>query len=192
MTLKLIVGLGNPGAEYQSTRHNVGEWFIQALAKSYNLELKPEKSFFGSTARVTIANSDIRLLVPSTFMNLSGKSIQSMASFYKIVPEEILVAHDELDIDVGNIKLKKDGGHGGHNGLRSIIQCLGNRKDFYRLRIGIGHPGNKDLVTPYVLGKPSIADKKLIENSIDDAVREIEKMVSGDWAEAMNQLHRNK
>ena len=192
MNLKLIVGLGNPGTEYQSTRHNVGEWFIQSLAKSYHLELKPEKSFFGKTARGTIANTDIRLLIPSTFMNLSGKSLQAMANFYKIEPEQMLVAHDELDIPAGNIKLKKEGGHGGHNGLRSIIQSLGNRKDFYRLRIGIGHPGNKDLVTPYVLGKPSIAEKKLIENSIDDAIREIEKMVSGDWSEAMNQLHRSK
>jgi len=192
MNLKLIVGLGNPGTEYQSTRHNVGEWFVLSLAKFYNLELKPEKSFFGSVARGKIANNDVRLLIPSTFMNLSGKSLQTIANFYKIEAEEILVAHDELDIPTGTIKLKKDGGHGGHNGLRSIIQSLGNRKDFYRLRIGIGHPGNKDLVTSYVLGKPSISDRKLIENSIDDAIREIENMVSGDWAEAMNQLHRIK
>jgi len=189
MKLKLIVGLGNPGAEYELTRHNVGIWFIQALAKAYQLEFKPEKSSFGLVARGTIESQDIRLLIPTTFMNLSGKAVQAVANFYKIQAEEILVVHDELDLAAGVAKIKHDGGHGGNNGLKSIIQSLANRKDFHRLRIGIGHPGHKDLVTPYVLGKPSKSDQQLIENCIDDAIVVTNKMINGDWADAMNQLH---
>ncbi len=190
MSIKLIVGLGNPGKEYEATRHNAGVWYLEELARVFNLELKPEKSSYGFTARGQIAGSDVRLLIPTTFMNLSGKAVQAIAGYYKIDPEQILVAYDELDLPVGVSKLKKDGGHGGHNGLKSIIQSLGNCKDFNRLRIGIGHPGSKDLVTAYVLGKPSVSDKKLINDSIDDAVGVTELIIKGDSAAAMNQLHR--
>ncbi len=190
MKLKLIVGLGNPGAEYELTRHNAGVWFLKALASAYQLDFKADKSSYGLTARGTIGGNDVRLLIPTTFMNLSGKSVQTVTNFYKIKPQEILVAHDELDLPVGTAKLKKEGGHGGNNGLKSIIQSLGNRKDFHRLRLGIGHPGDKDLVTPYVLSKPSKADKQKIDQTIDDAIAVVEKMINGDWAEAMNQLHR--
>ncbi len=190
MTIKLIVGLGNPGAEYEATRHNAGVWFIQALANAYNLQFKAEKAYFGFTARGQIDGNDVRLLIPTTFMNLSGKAVQALSNFYKIEVEEILVAYDELDLPPGAAKLKKDGGHGGHNGLKSIIQSLGNRKDFHRLRLGIGHPGSKHLVTAHVLSKPSISDRKLIDNCIEDSLAVINKIIQGEWAEAMNQLHR--
>lgn len=190
MSIKLIVGLGNPGSQYQYTRHNVGQWYVEALAQSHSISMKAEKSYFGWSGRGLIANRDIRLLIPTTFMNLSGKSVQAMTSFYKITADEILVAHDELDLDVGTARLKKGGGHGGHNGLKSIIQSLGNSKDFYRLRIGIGHPGHKDLVTNYVLGKPSAADKQKIEDAIDDSIRVTDKILSNNIETAMNELHR--
>ncbi len=192
MTIKLIVGLANPGSQYQDTRHNAGEWYLNALAQAFNVSLKPEKAFFGVTGRVNIASQDIRLLIPATYMNLSGKAVQALANFYKIEADEILVAHDELDLDPGTARLKKGGGHGGHNGLKSIIQSLGNRKDFYRLRIGIGHPGHKDLVTPHVLNKPSLHDRKVIENVIDEAWRVTEDIIKGNWDRAMHQLHSVK
>ncbi|HFB64054.1 MAG TPA: aminoacyl-tRNA hydrolase [Aeromonadales bacterium] len=190
MSIKLIVGLGNPGSQYEQTRHNVGQWYVESLARNYSTPMKPEKSYFGLSARGLIANQHIRLLIPTTFMNLSGKAVQAIASFYKITADEILVAHDELDLDVGTARLKKGGGHGGHNGLKSIIQSLGNNKDFYRLRIGIGHPGHKDLVTNYVLGKPSAADKQKIEASIDESIRVTDKILNDNIETAMNELHR--
>ena len=145
--IKLIVGLGNPGPQYEQTRHNAGAWYVNALAHDYSIPLQLETKFFGHVGRGMIGNSDCRLLIPNTFMNLSGKAVGALATFYKILPDEILVAHDELDIDPGTVKLKQSGGHGGHNGLRDIISALANNRDFYRLRIGIGHPGNKSQVT---------------------------------------------
>jgi len=187
--VELIVGLGNPGPNYERTRHNAGADLVLELAKSLHVELKHESKFFGDTARVTLDGRDVRLLIPSTFMNLSGKSVNGLAKFYQIVPENILVVHDELDLSPGVSRFKKGGGHGGHNGLRDTIKCLGNNKDFARLRIGIGHPGNAKQVADYVLKKASPDDQQLIINSIDDALRALPLAVAGEWEKAMLKLH---
>jgi len=187
--VELIVGLGNPGPNYERTRHNVGADLVLELAKSLHTELKHESKFFGDTARVSIAGRDVRLLIPSTFMNLSGKSVAALARFYQIAPENILVVHDELDMDPGIARFKKGGGHGGHNGLRDTIKSLGNNKEFARLRIGIGHPGQANLVADYVLKKASPSDQQLIANSIDDALRHLPTAVEGHWEKAMTALH---
>jgi PTH1 family peptidyl-tRNA hydrolase len=187
--VELIVGLGNPGPNYERTRHNVGADVVLELAKSLHTELKHESKFFGDTARVSIAGRDVRLLIPSTFMNLSGKSVAALVRFYQIAPENILVVHDELDMDPGIVRFKKGGGHGGHNGLRDTIKSLGNNKEFARLRIGIGHPGQANLVADYVLKKASPSDQQLIANSIDDALRHLPTAVEGHWEKAMTALH---
>lgn len=187
--VELIVGLGNPGPNYERTRHNVGADLVLELAKSLYTELKHESKFFGDTARVSIAGRDVRLLIPSTFMNLSGKSVAALARFYQIAPENILVVHDELDMDPGIARFKKGGGHGGHNGLRDTIKSLGNNSEFARLRIGIGHPGQANLVADYVLKKASPSDQQLIANSIDDALRHLSTAVEGHWEKAMTALH---
>ena len=187
--VELIVGLGNPGPNYERTRHNVGADLVLELAKSLHTELKHESKFFGDTARVSIAGRDVRLLIPSTFMNLSGKSVAALARFYQIAPENILVVHDELDMDPGIARFKKGGGHGGHNGLRDTIKSLGNSSEFARLRIGIGHPGKANLVADYVLKKASPSDQQLIINSIDDALRHLSTAVEGHWEKAMTALH---
>lgn len=191
-TIKLIVGLANPGNEYASTRHNAGAWFIEQLAQRYNQSLKNETKFFGYTARINVNNQDIRLLIPTTYMNLSGKAVQAMATFYQIKPEEILVAHDELDLNPGNAKFKLGGGHGGHNGLKDIINKLGNNPNFYRLRIGIGHPGDKSKVVGFVLNKPSKPEQNLIDQAIDESVRCTEVLVNQGIEAAMNRLHAFK
>ncbi|WP_444994735.1 aminoacyl-tRNA hydrolase [Aliikangiella sp. IMCC44359] len=190
--IKLIVGLGNPGPQYAQTRHNAGAWYVEALAQSYSIPLKLETKFFGHIGRGLINNQDCRLLIPNTFMNLSGKAVGAIATFYKILPDEILVAHDELDIDPGTIKLKKSGGHGGHNGLRDIIKTLANCRDFYRLRIGIGHPGNKNQVSDYVLGKAPQNEQRAIEETIDEALRHTADIVSGQHDKVMQSLHSFK
>ncbi|MGJ8581025.1 MAG: aminoacyl-tRNA hydrolase [Psychromonas sp.] len=191
-TIKLLVGLANPGPEYANTRHNAGQWYIQQLASQENIQLKPEAKFFGHTGRIQFAGNDIRLLVPTTFMNLSGKAVSAMAKYYQIKPEEILVAHDELDIVPGIAKFKLGGGHGGHNGLRDIIAKLGNNKNFYRLRIGIGHPGDKNRVSGYVLGKATSTEQNLIEQSIDEAARCTHILGVDGIEKAMNRLHSFK
>ncbi|MFT6101872.1 MAG: PTH1 family peptidyl-tRNA hydrolase [Granulosicoccus sp.] len=187
--IKLIVGLGNPGAEYDHTRHNAGVDFVVELARQHNISLTPESKFFGVSGRGIIQQQDVRLLLPSTFMNLSGKSVAALTQFYKIEPEEILVAHDELDIAPGLARLKIGGGHGGHNGLKDIITRLGNNKNFARLRIGIDHPGNAKLVSNYVLKKASPIDFKLIEDSIYQAATVMPLAVEGKWNDAMKILH---
>ncbi|MEH6451408.1 MAG: aminoacyl-tRNA hydrolase [Psychromonas sp.] len=191
-TIKLLVGLANPGPEYAQTRHNAGQWYLSQLASQENVQLKAEAKFYGLTGRIQIAGNDLRLLVPTTFMNLSGKSVAAMANFYRIKPEEILVAHDELDIDPGVAKFKLGGGHGGHNGLKDIISQLGNNKNFYRLRIGIGHPGDRNRVSGYVLGKPTLGEQNLIEQSIDEAARCTHILGQDGLAKAMNRLHSFK
>ncbi|WP_392559428.1 aminoacyl-tRNA hydrolase [Orbus mooreae] len=191
-TIKLIVGLANPGAEYAATRHNAGAWYVDQLAERFNQSLKNEAKFFGYTARINIDGQDIRLLVPTTFMNLSGKAVQAMATFYQIKPEEILVAHDELDLNPGIAKLKLGGSHGGHNGLKDIISKLGNNANFYRLRIGIGHPGDKSKVVGFVLNKPSQSEQILIAQAIDESVRCTELFVKEGLNIAMNRLHSFK
>lgn len=187
--VELIVGLGNPGPKYERTRHNAGADLVLELAKTLHVELKHESKFFGDTARVTLDGHDVRLLIPSTYMNLSGKSVSALAKFYQIASEAILVVHDELDKSPGEARFKKGGGHGGHNGLRDIIKCLGNNKEFARLRIGIGHPGNAKQVADYVLKKASPDDQQLIINSIDDALRALPLAVAGQWEKAMLKLH---
>jgi PTH1 family peptidyl-tRNA hydrolase len=187
--IKLIVGLGNPGAEYDRTRHNAGADFVEELARQYSVSLAPDNKFFGLTARINIQGRDVRLLIPTTFMNRSGQAVSAIANFYKIEPEEILVAHDELDLDPGIAKLKHGGGHGGHNGLRDIISSLGNNKNFARLRLGIGHPGNAKQVVGYVLKKASQADQTLIEDAIYEATRHLPAAAKGEWNAAMMALH---
>lgn len=190
--IKLIVGLANPGAEYAETRHNAGAWYVDLLTRRYNQSLKEESKFFGYTARLNIANQDIRVLVPTTFMNLSGKAVLAMANFYRIEPDEILVAHDELDLPPGIAKLKLGGSNGGHNGLKDIANKFGNNPNFYRLRIGIGHPGNKNKVTGFVLGKPPASELKLIDDAIDESVRCTDILIKDDMTKAMNRLHAFK
>ncbi|WP_455819510.1 aminoacyl-tRNA hydrolase [Pseudomonas cerasi] len=191
-SIKLIVGLANPGAEYAATRHNAGAWYVDLLAERHNQSLKEESKFFGYTARLSMGGEDVRLLVPTTFMNLSGKAVAAMATFYRIAPDEILVAHDELDLLPGVAKFKQGGGHGGHNGLKDIISKLGNNLDFHRLRIGIGHPGDRNKVVGFVLGKPPAAEQLLIDNAIDEAARCTEVWLKEDKLKAMNRLHSYK
>lgn len=186
------MGLANPGPEYENTRHNAGQWYLNQLVAQENIQLKAEAKFYGLTGRIQFAGNDLRLLVPTTFMNLSGKSVAAMANFYRIKPEEILVAHDELDLSPGTAKFKFAGGHGGHNGLKDIISRLGNNKNFYRLRIGIGHPGDKNKVSGYVLGKPQKNEKNLIEQSIDEAARCTPILGKDGLEKAMNRLHSFK
>lgn len=188
-TIKLIVGLGNPGAEYENTRHNAGATFVTELARQHSVSLTPESKFFGLSARVFLGSNDVRLLIPTTFMNLSGKAVGAIAQFYKILPENILVAHDELDLPPGVARLKIGGGHGGHNGLKDIIKALANNKEFARLRIGIDHPGNAKLVSNYVLRKAPLAEQQLIEESIHNSLRVLADAVNGDWNKAMKDLH---
>ena len=185
----MIVGLGNPGPKYQRTRHNAGADFVRALANSVGATLSTESKFYGETARISLNGRDIRLLVPITYMNRSGQAVSAIAKFYQIEPQNILVAHDELDHSPGTSRLKIGGGHGGHNGLRDIIKNLGNNKDFARLRIGIGHPGHADQVADYVLKKPSKGDQQLIDNSISDALNSLPLAIQGEWEQAMNKLH---
>ncbi len=188
--IKLIVGLGNPGSKYDETRHNAGFFLLDELARSYSTNFAPEKKFQGEVARATISNCDVRLLKPTTYMNLSGESVQAVASFFRIEPEQILVAHDELDIPPGAVKLKQGGGHGGHNGLRDIINHIG--RDFWRVRLGIGHPGNAKQVVNFVLQRAPKSETDLLQISIDDVVREIPDIVSGEMEKATKNLHTKK
>jgi len=190
--IKLIVGLGNPGREYEQTRHNAGALFVEELARQQGANLNADSKYFGLTARVNLQGYDLRLLIPTTFMNRSGQSVAALANFFKIQPEEILVAHDELDIEPGTARFKQGGGHGGHNGLRDIFAKLGNNKNFHRLRIGIGHPGSADKVTGYVLNKAPAKEYQQMEAAIDEALRALPNALEGDWAKAMHQLHSVK
>ena len=189
--IDLIVGLGNPGPKYQWTRHNAGADFVRELAHSIGATLSAETKFFGETARISLNGRDIRLLIPSTYMNCSGQSVSAVAKFYQIASQSILVAHDELDHSPGTVRFKIAGGHGGHNGLRDIIKRLGNSKEFARLRIGVGHPGHADQVADYVLKRASKGDQQLIKNSINDALDSLPLATDGQWEQAMNKLHSN-
>ncbi|MBA6251528.1 MAG: PTH1 family peptidyl-tRNA hydrolase [Colwellia sp.] len=192
MTIQLVVGLGNPGPEYTKTRHNAGVWFVEELASRYNISLRPEKKYFGLYGKGLIGDEVVHLLVPTTFMNRSGQSVAPLANFFRIPVDNILVAHDELDMEPGVCKIKKGGGHGGHNGLRDIISCLANNKEFYRLRIGIGHPGHRDRVTGHVLGKAPAIDQDKIDQAIDEASRCIDIWQTDDLKKAQNRLHSFK
>ena len=186
--LKVIVGLGNPGSKYSKTRHNAGFWFIDEVARLYSATFRLEKKFHGEIAKISLEGNDIWLLKPETFMNRSGFATQSLLSFYRITAEQLLVAHDEIDLPPGTTKLKTGGGHGGHNGLRDIISQL-NSKDFHRLRIGVGHPGSKDQVVDYVLNNASRDDQISIDRDIDDAVAVLPDLASGALEKAMQTLH---
>ncbi|VAW50109.1 Peptidyl-tRNA hydrolase [hydrothermal vent metagenome] len=186
--LKVIVGLGNPGSKYTETRHNAGFWFMDEVARKYGASFRADKKFHGEVAKVSIEGKDIWLLKPDTFMNRSGLAVQSLLSFYRITAEQLLVAHDEIDLPPGTAKLKTGGGHGGHNGLRDIISQLAS-KEFHRLRIGVGHPGSKDQVVDYVLRNASRDDHILIDRDIDDAVAVLPDLASGAFEQAMQKLH---
>ena len=188
MSISLIVGLGNPGTEYAQTRHNAGFWYIERLAQRYGISLKSESRFHGLTGRGQIEGHDVRLLLPSTFMNRSGQAVVPMAKFFQVPADQLLIAHDELDLASGVIRLKSGGGHGGHNGLRDIVPHLGT--EFHRLRIGIGHPGHRDKVTGHVLGKAPTAEQALLDQALDEALRLTDLIVAGNISQAMNQINR--
>ncbi len=188
--ISLLVGLGNPGAEYEQTRHNAGFWFIDAVAHACGAHLRSDHKFHGELAKVSLHGHEVWLLKPQTFMNRSGQSVAALARFYKIPLDAILVAHDELDLPPGGLKLKRGGGHAGHNGLRDIHAQLG--ADFHRLRLGIGHPGQATQVVGYVLGRPPASERTLIEESIAEAVAALPLLLSGEMQKAMNQLHSGR
>lgn len=188
--IKLFVGLGNPGTEYEATRHNAGFWWLDAVARELKVNMVPEKSYWGLAGRTQVNGQTVWLLAPQTFMNLSGKSVGALAKFFKLKPEEILVAHDELDIEPGQVKLKKGGSHAGHNGLRDIHAQMG--PDYWRLRIGVGHPGEKSEVVNWVLKKPSPDHRQAIEDSITRSVKALPQLLAGDMEKAMVQIHTSK
>ena len=189
--IKLFVGLGNPGPDYEATRHNAGFWWIDALARELKVSLVPERSYYGLAGRTSVNGQSVWLLQPQTFMNLSGKSVASLARFFKIQPEEILVVHDELDLPPGQVKLKRGGSHAGHNGLRDIHAQLGS-PDYWRLRIGIGHPGEKSEVANWVLKKPAPDQRTLIEDSIAHSLKAHTAMLAGDMEKATLLVHTTK
>ncbi len=186
--IRLIVGLGNPGREYEDTRHNVGFWWVDELAQSQKINLKSETKFHGITGRGILHGHEVLLLKPQTFMNHSGRAVGALAQFYKIEPAEILVVHDELDLQPGTARLKMGGGHGGHNGLKDIIAHLGT-KDFWRLRFGIGHPGERTEVSNYVLGNPRAGDRDLINDAMHKAHSTAHLITEGKTEAAMLRLH---
>ncbi|WP_416305011.1 aminoacyl-tRNA hydrolase [Neptunicella sp. SCSIO 80796] len=189
--IKLIVGLGNPGPEYQHTRHNAGSWYVEALSRHYNAPLAVENKFLARTSRAYINNQEVRLMIPTTYMNLSGQPVAKLANFYRIPAQNILVAFDELDLPPGVAKLKT-GGSSSQNGIRDIVSKMANNKNFHRLRIGIGHPGHKSQVTGYVLGKAPQNEQQQIEAAIDEAVRCTEILLKDGMTMAMNRLHSFK
>ncbi|MFG6178333.1 aminoacyl-tRNA hydrolase [Halomonas sp. THAF12] len=190
--VKAIIGLANPGAEYESTRHNAGAWLLDTLLRQAGGELRPDKKFLGRYARIRLDGQELHLLEPTTFMNRSGGAVAALAKFFKLAPDELLVAHDELDLPPGTARYKTGGGHGGHNGLRDIIRALGNDKGFHRLRIGIGHPGDARQVTNYVLGRPGKTERGAIDAAIDECLATLPQAVAGDWTKAMQRLHSFK
>lgn len=185
--IKLIVGLGNPGREYQDTRHNAGFWLVDQLARKLGVSFSLEGKYFAEVARCKVDGNDLWLLKPQTYMNLSGKAVQILASFYKILPEEILVVHDELDFKPGKTKLKQGGGNGGHNGLKDIDRVIG--KNYWRVRIGIGHPGDAAKVAGYVLTKPPVDDLIAIEQNIDKVISVSGSLINADFATAQKIIH---
>ena len=186
--LKLVAGLGNPGAKHAETRHNAGFWFLDLFADQHGIAFTANTGLFGQQARLQYDNNDVRLFKPQTHMNESGRAIQAIMAYYRILPAEMLIVHDEIDLPPGTIRLKRGGGHAGHNGLRDIIECIGSR-DFNRMRIGVGHPGDKDRVIGAVLGKPTAKEKKLIKTAINEALAVMPLVLAGEFSKAMTQLH---
>ena len=187
--LKLIVGLGNPGPEHLMTRHNAGYWFVDIFARKYSLTFRNENKFQAEICRLADADYDCLLCKPTTFMNRSGQSVRAISGYYRIIPGEILVVHDEIDLDVGTVRLKQGGGHGGNNGIRDIIEQLGD-SNFNRLRIGVGHPGSSDQVTGHVLGRPPAEDEELIIQAINGVMDQLPYLLAGEFQKLMNILHR--
>ncbi|GAB3186032.1 aminoacyl-tRNA hydrolase [Hydrogenophaga aquatica] len=189
--IKLLVGLGNPGPEYEETRHNAGFWWLEAVARELKVHLQPERSYFGLVARANVGGRPLWLLEPMTYMNRSGQAVGALARFFKIAPDEILVAHDELDLPPGELKLKKGGGHAGHNGLRDIHAQLGSG-DYWRLRIGIGHPGVKSEVANWVLKKPAPDQREALQQSIDRALKALPDLLADRMDKATAAMHTTK
>ena len=188
--IRLIVGLGNPGPEYEATRHNAGFWWVDGAARQLKTSLQPDKAYWGLVARCNPAGAPgpVWLLQPMTYMNVSGKSVSALARFFKIAPAEILVVHDELDLPPGQMKLKQGGGNGGHNGLKDIQAQLGDG-NFWRLRLGIGHPGVKAEVAAYVLRKPPADERDAIERNIEDSLKVLGTFLNGPMDKALTQIH---
>jgi len=189
--IRLFVGLGNPGPEYEQTRHNAGFWWIDAVSRALNAPLVQERSYFGLTARTQVHGQTVWLLEPQTFMNRSGQSVAALAKFFKVSPSDILVAHDELDVVPGEAKVKLGGSHAGHNGLRDIHAQLGTDQ-YWRLRLGIGHPGDKAEVINWVLKKPSLDHRIGIDQAIDRALKALPQLLSGDMEQATRLIHTSK
>jgi PTH1 family peptidyl-tRNA hydrolase len=186
----LIVGLGNPGPKYDQTRHNAGFWFVDEVARRYHVQFRTESAYSSELCRVTASGIDVWLQKPMSFMNRSGLPIRQLAAFYKIPPQQILVVHDEIDLPPGTARLKHGGGHGGHNGLRDAISHIG--QDFWRLRIGVGHPGQRDQVIDFVLGKPGKEEADLIHRDIEEAVELLPLWLAGEMDKAMQRLHSKR
>jgi PTH1 family peptidyl-tRNA hydrolase len=186
--IKVIIGLGNPGPGYSDTRHNAGFWFVDELVGHLHGEFKQDKKFHGDTTRLLKDEIDCRILKPQVFMNHSGRAVQAIVDYFDYEPGEVLIAHDEIDLPPGTVRLKKGGGHGGHNGLRDIIEITGNN-DFLRLRIGVGHPGDKDEVVDYVLNRPSREDKREIDDAIERAIDIMPMVFRGEMNKAMTLLN---
>lgn len=189
MSIKLVIGLRNPGASYEQTRHNAGAWFVQAVAEKAQCNFRLEKKLHAEIADCFLYGYNFKLVLPTTFMNNSGLPVQAISKYYNITTEDILIAYDDLDLPAGSVRFKQSAGHGGHNGLRDILQCLGN-STFQRLRFGISHPGHKDLVLNYVLGKPSKEDRQLIQAAIDKSIAVLPELLAQEYNLAMNHLHR--
>jgi PTH1 family peptidyl-tRNA hydrolase len=189
--IRLIVGLGNHGSKYEETRHNAGFWLVDEIARRHGGMFRPEKKFHGEVCLTRISGRECWLLKPATYMNRSGLAVSSLANYFKIEAEQMLVAHDELDMEPGVVRLKKGGGHAGHNGLRDIISAI-NSRDFWRLRIGIDHPGDARQVSDYVLSRPSREDRERIEDGLDRAIRLLPQIITGESQKVMNQLHSSR
>lgn len=183
--------MGNPGPDHEETRHNAGFWFVDRLARQNNQPFRNELRHHGLVCKLNIAGKEIRLLKPITYMNRSGQAVSSLANYFRISPNEILVVHDELDLEPGQVRLKTGGGHAGHNGLRDIMSALGSR-DFHRLRIGIDHPNDRNMVVNYVLGRPSKSDREAIDGAIDDAIECLDEVIKGELSKVMNRLHSSR
>ena len=187
--VRLPVGLGNPGTKYAGTRHNAGYWFVDHVVSRFAGSFRRKATLFGELAEISVAGQAIRALKPSTYMNESGRSVAATVHFYRLPLETVLIAHDDIDLPPGVVRLKRGGGHGGHNGLRDVIPALGS-PDFLRLRIGVGHPGDKDAVTGYVLNRARAEEQALIEQAVERALDRFELIAAGDFQRAMNELHR--
>lgn len=185
--IRLLVGLGNPGPDYADTRHNAGFWLVDAFARAHHAELRPERRFHGRVARLRVDGREVWLMEPETYMNASGQAVQALAAYYRLAPGEILVVHDELDLPPGTARLKRGGGAGGHNGLKDIIARLG--PEFWRLRLGIGHPGQRDQVVDYVLRRPPREEAEQIGDAIDRSLKILPLVLAGDLETAMHRLH---